>query len=47
MMAPAVTSMDCPKAAAMPTNAMPKVPATVQELPIASAVMAHSRQQAA
>ena len=47
MMAPAVISTDWPSAAAMPTNAMPKVPATVQELPIASAEMAHSRQQAA
>ena len=46
MMAPAVTSTDIPIPAATPMSPMPRVPATVQELPMDSAVMAQSRQLA-
>ena len=40
IMAPAVTSIDMPAAAAMPTSATPTVPAVVQELPIETATTA-------
>ena len=46
MIAPAVISAESPIPAATPIRPMPSVPATVQELPIESAVIAHSKQAA-
>jgi hypothetical protein len=46
MIAPAVIAGDMSKPWATPMSAMPSVPATVHELPIASATTAQMRQVA-
>ena len=46
MIAPAVIAGDRPSPAPAPIRAMPTVPATVQELPMLSAISAQIRQEA-